>query len=107
VFGSSCGFAPSFLIDFFGQFDVAEQTEGDLCVVVHCDALHDLLEQVVVELSGGIVFFKDTVQLLEGVEEFIVLILGELLSSLDSQVGDAVADLRGLLCVVRCSEDTA
>lgn len=70
-------------------------------------ALHDLLEQVVVELGGGFVFFEDAVQLLDGIKQFIVLILGELLSSLDSQVGDAVADLRGLLRVVGCSEDSA
>lgn len=73
--------------------DVTQQTEGDLCVVVYRDVLHDLLEQVVVELGCRFIFFEDSVQRLEGVEEDIVLILGEFLSPFDPQVGDAVTDL--------------
>ena len=80
----SCGFAPSFLVDFFGQLDVAQQTEGNLCVVIHRNVLHDLLEQVIVEFGCGFIFFEDAVQLLEGVEEDIVFILSELLSALNS-----------------------
>lgn len=79
--------------------DVAQQTEGNLCVVIYRDVLHDLLEQVVVELGCWFIFFENAVQLLEGVEEDIVIVLGEFLSPFDSQVGDAVADLRGLLSV--------
>ena len=74
--------------------DVTKQTEGDLCVVVYRDVLHDLLEQVVVELGCWFIFFEDAVQLLEGVEEDIVLVLGEFLSPFDPQVGDAVARAR-------------
>ena len=79
-FCSSCGLTPSFLVDWLGQLDPADELEGDLCAIVHRDALDDLTEEFFIECACGDILTHDLVKASEIVEQLVILVLGELLS---------------------------
>ena len=71
-FCSSCGLTPSFLVDWLGQLDPADEFECDLCAIVHRDLIHDLTEEFFVECACGDVLAHDLVKASEIVESITV-----------------------------------